>query len=137
MKLTEIFDKLLGMDAKKDYNFTVSEVAPETTKQVNSTVETGGNTTTTKPPEETKPAGNTTADVDSDSIIAAYKEKIKNLEQTNAALLRQTPVQDSSLSIDENILNVCLSQKERSRYGLDRTSNQQESAGRADISNRQ
>lgn len=128
MKLTEIFDKLLGMDAKKDYNFSVSEVvpdSPETTKSTYSTVETGGKTTETKPPEETTPAESTG---DSDSIIAAYKEKIKNLEQTNAALLRQTPVRDSNLSIEENILNVCLSQKERSKYGLDRTSNQQESA---------
>lgn len=103
MTITEIINKIVGLNPEKDYNVAITETQVTTEPQTISTVET---TQITQPIEQSGQTISTSTSTDDSVEIQNLKTEIENLKKMNQALLSRTPVEDSDKSVEQMLYDL-------------------------------
>lgn len=114
MKVSEIFNKLVGLNPNTEYDFTVAErgKGQENTQNENTPEPPAPVQPPTSPipnPLDNNPlyVSRETYQAQEDKLNQALNE-INNLKQMNFALLTNTPVGNNEPSVEECIMNICM-----------------------------
>lgn len=112
MKVSEIFNKLVGLNPNTEYDFTVAEQGKG---QENTQNENKPEPPATTQQPSTTPIDNPNPEYVSRETYAAQEAKlsqalneINNLKQMNFALLTNTPVGNNEPSVEECIMGICM-----------------------------
>lgn len=107
MKLSDIINKIVGLDASKDYDMTIAETQA-TPEEPSVPPTTPQGTQQNEQPGQNSSAVEQTGD---SAKIAQLEAEIANLKKVNQSLLSRTPVEEENQTVESMIFNMVMPPK--------------------------